>query len=58
MSAVRGYDLRGQCEAAVWRAESDDIFLFGDAVKSWVCSCDLGRDSEHLVFRGGISWER
>ena len=33
MSAVGPYDLCWESEAAVWRAEFDDVFLFGDAVR-------------------------
>jgi len=33
MSTFGSYALCWECEAAVWRAEFDDIFLFGNAVK-------------------------
>lgn len=55
MSAVGAYDLCGQCEAAVWRAEFADIFLFGDAVRE--LDLRIWRSERVKWYLGGINWE-
>jgi hypothetical protein len=47
--------LCGQCEAAVWRAEFADIFLFGDAVRE--LDLRIWRSERVKWYLGGINWE-
>ena len=50
MSAAGAYGLCWECEAAVWRAEFDDIFLFGDPVRQ-LC---VGLERVSVLVRYGI----
>lgn len=58
MSAFGADDLCWESEAAVWWAEFDDIFLFGDAVMESCCGSGFWKERACEMFiYGGIGWK-